>query len=361
MTAKRDYYELLGVSRSASPEEVKKAYRRLALELHPDRNPDNPEAEEKFKEASEAFQVLSDPQKRQVYDRFGHQGLEGSGFEGFGDVQDVFSHFQDIFGEFFGGGGGFGGFRSRRQGPTRGADLRTVVHLTLEEAAFGVRKEIDLTHPSPCEACSGTGAAGGARATCSTCGGRGQVAHARGPFVLSTTCPGCGGEGMVAESACEPCQGRGEVEATRRVKVNIPAGVDSGQTLRLAGQGQPGRLNGPTGHLYVTVDVEPHEVFQRDGYDLEYSLTVSFPQAAMGAKCTVPTIDGKEHTVKLPAGTQPGDAVLVERKGVPRLNGHGRGDLVVNVQVEVPTRLSRRAKKLIKELSEELGEPPAAK
>jgi molecular chaperone DnaJ len=350
---KRDYYELLGVARSATQDEIKKAYRRLALELHPDRNPGDPEAEEKFKQTSEAYQVLSDPQKRQVYDRFGHQGLEGAGYEGFGDIHDVFSHFQDIFGDFF--GGGLGGFRTRREAPTRGADLRTVVHLTLEEAAFGVKKELDLAHPSPCEACRGTGAAEGERITCATCGGRGQVAHARGVFVLSTTCPQCSGEGAVAKAPCAPCHGRGDVDVSRRVKVNIPSGVDSGQTLRLAGQGQPGRLGGPSGHLYVTVDVEPHSVFQRDGYDLEYALRVSFPEAAMGAKLPVPTLEGKEHTVKLAAGTQPGDTVVVQGQGVPRLDGRGRGDLIVNVHVEVPTKLSRHAKKLIKELSEELG------
>ncbi|MFW6066800.1 MAG: molecular chaperone DnaJ [Myxococcota bacterium] len=353
---KRDYYEVLGVDRTASPDQIKKAYRRLALELHPDRNPDDAHAEERFKEASEAFQVLSDPQKRQVYDRFGHAGLEGQGASpGFHDVQDIFSHFQDIFGEVF--GGGFGGFRSsRRTGPARGADIRTVVRLTLEEAAFGTKKEITLEHPAPCEACRGTGARNGKRTTCGTCGGRGQVAHARGPFVLSTTCPDCGGEGAVAEARCDECLGRGELQTERRVKIGIPAGVDEGQTLRLAGQGQSGRQGGPAGHLYVTVEVEPHPHFQRDGYDLVHELHVTFPQAAMGAKVKVPTLDGKSRDVKVPSGTQPGDTVVVERAGIPRLDGRGRGDLIASIQVDVPKKLSRKAKKLVEELQRELGD-----
>ncbi|MFW6197603.1 MAG: molecular chaperone DnaJ [Myxococcota bacterium] len=349
---KRDYYEVLGLERSASATEVKKAYRRLALELHPDRNPEDAHAEERFKEASEAYQVLSDPEKREIYDRFGHAGLEGQG-QGFSDPHDIFSHFQDIFGEVF--GGGFGGFRSRRQGPTRGADIRAMVRLSLEEAAFGVKKEIDLEHPTPCESCEGTGAEGGRRVTCQSCGGRGQVAHARGVFVLSTTCPDCHGEGQVASNRCDDCHGRGEVMAERRVKVNIPEGIDAGQTLRLAGQGQPGKLGGPSGHLYVTVDVEPHPKFQRDGQDLVYELHVGFSQAAMGAKVPVPTLDGKERELKVPAGTQPGDTLVIDRAGIPRLDGRGRGDLICTVQVDVPTKLSRKAKKLIQELQEELG------
>lgn len=351
---KPDYYELLGVARSATEQEIKKAYRRVALECHPDRNPDDPSAEERFKLASEAYQVLSDAQKRQVYDRYGHAGLEGRGYEGFGDIGDIFSHFQDIFGEFFGAGFG-GGRRRRRDGPTRGADVRTVVTLTLKEAAFGTQKEISVSHPSPCTACKGTGAKDARRETCTGCGGRGQVAHARGAFVLTTTCAQCGGEGMIAAERCAECNGRGEVPTERTVRLTVPAGVDEGQTLRLASQGQAGRLNGPAGHLYVTVQIEPDERFTRDGYDLVHELHVSFPQAALGADVPVPTLEGEE-TIRVPAGIQPGDTLVVEGLGIPRLDGRGRGDLVTVVQVDVPKKLSRKAKKLLAELSEHLDD-----
>ncbi|MCA9583563.1 MAG: DnaJ domain-containing protein, partial [Myxococcales bacterium] len=224
--AKRDYYEILGVAKTAEKVEIKKAYRRLALELHPDRNPDNPEAEDGFKEASEAFQVLSDDQKREIYDRYGHQGLEGRGYKGVGDVQDVFSHFQDIFGDIFGGGGfggfGFGGSRRRRNGPQQGADVEAHLRLTLQEAAFGVKKDLDLEHPVPCATCDG---AGGSRESCGTCGGQGQVAHARGPIMLTTTCPSCRGRGSIIEDACEACHGEGMLPEKRTVSVTVPAGV----------------------------------------------------------------------------------------------------------------------------------------
>jgi molecular chaperone DnaJ len=352
---KRDYYEVLGVERSASAVEIKKAYRRLALELHPDRNQDDPNAEERFKEASEAYQVLSDDEKRQVYDRLGHAGLEGGGYQGVGDVGDIFSHFQDIFGEFFGFGGMGGG--SRREVAMRGADVRTSVELTLEEAATGLSKELTLEHPSPCETCSGTGAKDGQLKTCSGCGGRGQVAHARGMFVLSTTCPECHGAGRKAQTPCDDCKGQGEVADERTVKVTIPAGIDAGQTLRLAGQGQAGRRGGPPGNLYVTIDIQPDERFHRDGNDLVHELRVSFPQVALGDTVQIPTLDGKGHSLKIPSGTQPGDALTVKRAGMPRLDGRGHGDLVVMVQVDVPKKLSRKAKKLLEELADTIDAP----
>jgi molecular chaperone DnaJ len=352
--AKRDYYEVLNVDRSADAQQIKKAYRRIALELHPDRNPDDPNAEEAFKEASEAYEVLSDSDKRQIYDRYGHDGLSGRGYQGVGDIQDIFSHFQDIFGELFGGFGPMGGVgsrRRRRNAPSRGADVRAVLRLDLVEAAFGVKKELPVTHPSPCEPCSGTGAEGADLSTCPNCGGRGQVAHARGSFVLSTTCSRCGGEGSVAVAPCRACEGRGSVTAERVVKITVPAGVDEGQTLRLAGQGQVGRLGGPPGHLYVTVVVDPDERFQRDGYDLVHELHVSYPQAALGAEVEVPTLDGSAERIRIPAGVQPGDTMLVEGAGIPRLDGRGRGDLVAVIQVDVPKNLSPRARELLEELS----------
>lgn len=343
IVSKRDYYEVLGVERTADTAQIKKAYKKLALELHPDRNPDDAEAEARFKEASEAYQVLSDGQKRQSYDRFGHTGLRG---QGFGDIQDIFSNFQDVFGDLF----GFAGMGGRPGGPSRGADLRAMLELTLEEAAFGAKKELSLKHPSPCEACQGTGADGGELQACVACGGAGQVAMARGIFTMSTTCSRCGGRGAIPKRACERCDGSGETALERTVQVQVPAGVDNGQTLRLSGQGQEGTQGGPPGHLYVTVQVRDDPRFQRDGADLIHELKITFPQAALGAEVDVPTLKDP-HTLRVPAGVQPGDTLLVRGKGVPRLDGRGQGDLVVLFQVTVPTKLSKRATELLEELA----------
>lgn len=353
--SKRDYYEVLGVERSALGDEIKKAYRKLALKLHPDRNPDDPQAEDQFKEASEAYQVLSDAEKRDRYDRYGHQGLDGQA--GFGDIGDIFSQFNDLFGDFFGGGfgGGRAGRRRSANGPQPGADLRTVVQLDLAEAVFGTKKEVSLAHPSPCSVCDGSGSADGKRSRCPTCDGKGQVAHARGPFIMSSACPHCRGEGAVVSDPCGSCRGSGEEEIQRRVKVTVPAGIDHGQTLRVSGQGQAGRMNGPTGDLYVTVDVGDHPDFERQGIDLLHELRLPFPLAALGGKVEIPTLEGEPARADVPAGVQPGQTLVVHGHGVPRLNGRGRGDLIAVVQVDVPTKLSRKAKKLLQELGDELG------
>ncbi len=344
--SKRDYYEILAVERTASSAEIKKAYKKLALELHPDRNPGDSTAEERFKECSEAYAVLQDAEKRAIYDRYGHAGLTQQ--PGFGNVEDIFSNFQEIFGDFFGFGGGFGR-GGRRDGPMRGADLRTTVVLTLKEAAFGAQKEVTVQFPTPCNACDATGAEGGKVSVCTTCKGAGQVAHARGGLFLSSTCPTCRGAGRTASKACRECQGRGEVPVERKVKVGIPSGIDEGQSLRLTGQGQPGRKNGPAGHLYVTVEIEPDSRFVRDGTDLMHELHVSFTQAALGASLEVPTLEGQTE-LKLPAGMQPGEQVRLRGHGVPRLDGRGRGDLVCVLQVDVPKNLSAKARQLLLEL-----------
>jgi molecular chaperone DnaJ len=359
---KPDYYEILEVSRQVSVSELKKAYRKKALELHPDRNPDDPQAEERFKLCAEAYAVLSDPNKRELYDRFGHAGLSGGAAPGFGDIGDVFTQFQDIFGDIFGGGFGFGGFGRRRRDPNaplRGADVRTDVSLSLRDAAFGTKTEVDLTHPSPCEACRGTGAQGGVLQGCATCGGRGQVARAQGAFVMTTTCPTCRGRGTQAKDACEECRGVGQVDVERVVKVTVPAGVDTGQTLRLSGQGQAGARGGPSGDLYVTVHVESDETFEREGFDLVQPVSITYPQAALGTKLEVPILEADEHattTLKVPSGTQPGDTLVIRGQGVPRLHGRGRGDLICVVEVTVPKKLSREQTRLLKELSSTFDE-----
>ena len=349
--AKRDYYEVLGVERGANEQDIKRAYRKLALELHPDRNPGDQDAEDKFKEASEAFQVLSDPEKRAAYDRFGHAGISGSA-HGFGDIQDIFSQFGDIFSDFF-GSNPFRG--ARRGGPQRGADLRTVVSLSLKDAAFGVKKEVALTHPSPCQSCDGSGAEGGRRAVCPRCKGAGQIAHSRGAFLLQTACPTCQGMGSTIEEPCKNCHGSGRVELDRTVKVTFPAGIDEGQTLRVPGQGLVGTQGGPPGHLYVEVQIEPDPRFQREGSSLLHALTLSYPQAALGTEVEVPDL-GSDELIKVtvPAGVQPGESLVVRGKGVPHLNRGGRGDLIVVVQLGVPRKLSRKAKKLLEELQQEL-------
>ncbi len=353
--AKRDYYEILGVERSAAVADIKKAYRKLALELHPDRNPGDATAEDKFKEASEAYGVLSDQQKRAMYDQFGHAGMSGQG-QGFNDVQDIFSQFGDIFSDFFGGGGSPFGRRARRGGPERGADLRTGVRLSLKDAALGVKREISLAHPGPCESCDGSGAEGGKRKTCARCQGTGQITHSRGFVLLQTSCPNCQGQGSTVETACPKCKGSGHVEIERTVKVTFPAGIDDGQTLRVPGQGLAGRMGGPAGHLYVEVAVEPDPRFHREGYDLLHEVTLSFPQVALGHDLEVHLLDDTKEKVHVPAGTQPGETVVLRGKGIPRLNGDSRGDFVVVVHVSVPKRLSSKAKKLLKELDDTLRE-----
>jgi molecular chaperone DnaJ len=359
MSGKRDYYEVLGVERTVSAAELKKAYRKVALKLHPDRNPDDPGAEERFKEASEAYQVLSDDRKRQIYDQFGHAGLEGGGAggPGFAHVEDVFSQFQDLFGDIFGFGGavdlgGLGGRGGRRR-PTRGGDLRSSVRLSLLEAAQGAKRELEVQYPGPCDECEGQG---GERRSCTTCGGRGQIAQQRGAFLMTSTCPQCRGEGSVVVERCEDCLGRGQVRRTKTVSVEIPAGVDSGQTLRVPGAGQPGTLGGPDGHLYVEIEVEPDERFERQGYDLLHELHVSFPQAALGAELEVPSLDPEAppEKIKVPAGVQPGDTLTRPGAGLPHLDGRGRGDLVAVVQVDVPKELSDRARELIEQLRQTL-------
>ncbi len=340
------------MSASASVEEIKKAYRKKALELHPDRNPDDTQAEELFKEASEAFQVLSDPQKRGLYDRFGHAGLQGAGYRGVGGFEDVASQVQDLFGDLFGDifGGGFSR-RGARQGPARGGDLTAEASLTLKEAFSGIKKDIELRYSAPCEACDGVGAQSHQRQECPSCRGAGQMTYARGPFMMSQTCSQCRGLGFIAKESCIECKGKGEVMHERTVSVTIPAGIDDGQTLRVAGKGLPGLRKGPPGHLYVTVHVETNAQLQRDGADLVYELVLSYPDAALGIKTHAPTLeDDKMLKVKVPAGSQPGDTVVLRGEGMPRLDGRGRGDYVAVLKVAVPTKVSSKVKKILQEL-----------
>ncbi|MBO6934652.1 MAG: J domain-containing protein [Deltaproteobacteria bacterium] len=346
--AKRDYYEVLGVSRDVDPKTLKSAYRKLARELHPDRNPD-PAAEDAFKEATEAYQVLSDPEKRSTYDRFGHAGVEGQGFI---DPADIFGGLQDMLGDFF------GGFRRRRpDAPSRGANVRTAIELELFEALHGVTREIELRHAQPCDSCEGTGADGGAFDSCQRCNGMGRLAVRRGAFVVQVDCPDCDGQGRTPKSPCGACEGSGQTISDRKVQVEIPGGVDHGDTLRVQGEGQSGIRGGPPGHLLVDLRVHPHPQFTRNGDDLVHPLHLSFPQAALGARVAVPGLresdDGYELIV--PPGIQPGETLIIEGEGAPRRRGRGRGDVVCVVQVDVPRDLSPRAKELIEELAQSFG------
>lgn len=360
MANKRDFYEILGVARGASGDELRKAYKQLALKHHPDRNPNDATAESLFKEVNEAYSVLSDEGKRARYDQYGHAGLEGMG-AGAGDG-DIFSHFQDLFSEFFGGGGG--GRQGPRSAPRRGADVRIQERLSLRDAVLGCKREVTIRAPAPCETCDGSGAAkGSARKTCTTCGGAGQVSSARGFVMFTQTCPRCHGRGSVVETPCNQCHGSGEQEKTRKVLVTFPAGIDSGQRLRVGGQGMPGPANTPAGDLYVDVEVEEDEHFERQQNDLITRLPLSYAQASLGARVPLALIDDTTFEIDVPAGAQPGDVLSFKNKGVPRVDGRGRGTLHAVVQVQVPKKLSAKARQLIAQLDEELRatEPTPAK
>lgn len=355
--AKRDYYEVLGVSRDASESDLKAAFRNLARKLHPDVN-SSPDAEEKFKEINEAYSVLSDPDKRAAYDRFGHQGVKGfNGGPGFETVD--FSDFADIFGDMF-GFGGFGG-RSRtasRTAPRRGADLQYQIAISFKEAVFGAEKEIDVTKDETCGTCGGDGAKPGTSPkTCPECQGRGEVRQTRqtllGSMVQVTTCPVCGGRGKVVEAHCPTCDGRGKVRETRRKKITVPAGVDDGTRIRLAGEGQPGDNNGPPGDLYLLVRVRPHKFFRRRDNDILLDLNVNIAQATLGAEVKVPTVDG-DVMLKIPPGTQPGKIIRMRGKGVPHLRSNSRGDQLVVVSVTIPTRLDDEERELFEKLAEKM-------
>jgi molecular chaperone DnaJ len=358
MSSKRDYYESLSVTRECSSDELRKAYRREALKHHPDRNQGDAAAEARFKEINEAYQVLSDDEKRRIYDQFGHAGLEaGGGAGGFDGINDVFSHMQDLFSEMFSGSMGFGGGGR----PRRGGDLRIQQRLSLREAAFGCKREVSVRAPMPCTDCSGSGAKAGTKAeTCPQCRGAGQVSNARGFVMFTSTCPRCHGGGRVVRHACPTCAGQGAVERSRKVNVSFPAGIDAGQRLRVPGQGQGGPNGAPSGDLYVEVDVEGDSRFERDGADLVTRVHVPFTDAALGADVPVPALEPEEEKttlgLTLPPGTQSGAVFTMKGHGIPRLDGRGRGALVVVVQVEVPTALSPRAKELLLELDAELRE-----
>ncbi len=351
----RDYYEVLGVSRAASREEIKAAYRKLAVRYHPDRNPGDARAEEMFKEASEAYSVLSDADKRTRYDRFGQAGLGEQPFSGFDS--SVFGDFADILGNIFGFEGIFGGGR-RRGGPERGSDLRTSIAISFAEMAGGVERLLTVPREESCEACTGSGLAPGAKAeTCRSCGGRGQVRVSQGFFTMVRPCPDCGGAGRKVSNPCPECRGAGRVERRRQLKVTVPAGIEDGTRLRMVGEGEAGVHGGPAGDLFVVVRVEPHELFVRDGANLHLEQEISAFRAALGAELEVPTLGGAEK-LKVPAGTQPGDTVVLRGKGLSRVQRSGKGDLVVHLQVTVPRKLTAKQRELIQAVVAEEGDRP---
>lgn len=351
--AKRDYYEVLEVNQNASDTEIKKAYRRLALKHHPDKNPGDKKAEDRFKELSEAYAVLSDPQKRATYDQFGHAGLEGGGgftSEGFGfggPFEDVFG---DIFGDIFGAG------RTRRGRGRRGDDLRYNLTISFEEAAFGLDTNIQVPRHETCSACGGTGAKKGTSPkVCPTCQGTGQVRYQQGFFSLTRPCPQCGGTGTIIEHPCPKCHGTGKVRTKKTISLKIPAGVETGSRLKLSGEGESGSHGGPPGDLYVVLSAEEHPIFKREGQDVICEIPISFTQAALGCELEVPTLEGKV-SLKVPSGTQSGKILKLAGKGIPTLQGYGRGDQLVVIRVETPTHLTSRQKELLEEFAQEGGE-----
>ncbi|MGC9196515.1 MAG: molecular chaperone DnaJ [Syntrophobacteraceae bacterium] len=348
---KRDYYEVLSVSRQAAEDEIKKSYRQLALKYHPDRNPGDKEAEERFKEAAEAYEVLHDSQKRQLYDTYGHEGLRGAGYSGVRGFDDIFSSFGDIFQDFF-SFGGFAGQTRQRSAQRPGDDLLVTLNLSFEEAVYGTQKDVDINTMTACPECGGSGAEPGTKqTTCPACQGSGQVVQSQGFFRISTSCARCQGTGRVLVSACKQCQGQGRLRKKKSVQVKVPSGVDSGTRLRLRGEGESGYRGGPSGDLYVRVEVAPHPHIERDGDNLYTKISISFLQAIMGDTVELPTLNG-EKTLNIAPGTQPGEVVRFAGEGVPRLRGYGRGDLFVEVAVRIPKQLTPRQEEILKEFME---------
>jgi molecular chaperone DnaJ len=350
---KIDFYEVLSVSRDANDQELKTAYRKLAMQYHPDRNPDDPSAEEKFKECSEAYQVLSDPDKRAAYDRYGHAAFSGGGPGGgnpfAGGAQDLGDIFGDLFGEMFNMGGSGGRKASRVQ---RGRDLRYDLTLEFEEAVFGKEKEITIRRMETCTDCKGSGAAKGkAPVTCTQCGGRGQQRFQQGFFSVARTCSVCGGTGTLIVDPCQTCRGETRVQTEHSILVKVPAGVEQDTRIRYQGEGEAGKFAGPAGDLYVVLNVKAHKFFERDGDDLHCVMPISFPQAALGTELEIQTLEG-EATIKIPEGTQSGKEFKLRGKGVPHLNSHGKGDLIVEIRVQTPGKLSKQQKELLRQLSE---------
>jgi molecular chaperone DnaJ len=358
MAEKRDYYEVLGLKKGASEDEIKKAFRKLAMKYHPDKNPGDKEAEEKFKEINEAYSVLSDPDKKSKYDRFGHAGVDpngmggggfGGGFSGFGGFEDIF----DMFGGAFSGFGG-GGQQRRSNQPRKGRDIQKMVNITFEEAAFGTSKKIELNKNVTCKTCNGEGTKPGtSKKTCPKCNGTGQISQMQrtpfGQFQSVTTCDQCGGAGKIIEEPCPDCRGQGKVRKNVSISVDIPAGVDNDNVIPIRGQGEPGTNGGPAGDLYIVVNVKPHKVFRRKGADLYLEMPITFDQAALGAEIIVPTLDGKV-SYKVPAGTQPGTTFRLKDKGIKYVKREAKGDLYVKVNIEVPTKLNHKQKKAIEDM-----------
>lgn len=370
--AKKDYYEVLGVGRNATADELKKAYRKLALQYHPDRNPGDKEAEEKFKEAAEAYDVLSNPEKKAKYDQFGHAAFEGGagGYGGGMDMNDIFSHFGDIFGDLFGGGGGFGGFGGfggsasgrRARTANRGSNLRIKVKLTLEEIDKGAEKKIKVAKYVPCKTCSGSGARNNSMETCSHCHGSGVVTEVRrtilGQMQTQSVCPQCGGQGQIIKDKCPDCNGEGIVRSEEIININIPAGVTDGMQLSMQGKGNAAARGGVPGDLIVLIEEIPHENFERQETNLYYNAFITFSQAAMGASIEIPTLTGKVK-VKIDAGTPSGKVIRLKGKGLPEVNGYRRGDLLVSLNVWVPKSLSREEKEILTKLDKQPNFQPA--
>lgn len=354
---KRDYYEVLEVSRGAGADEIKKAYRKLARQYHPDANPGDRKAEEKFKEIAEAYEILSDPEKKANYDRFGHAATEGQGFNGFGGFGTDFGGFGDIFDMFFGGA------TRARNGPQKGADIRADIEISFKEAAFGLEKDIKVPRIETCDNCKGSGAAPGTSVrTCSVCGGTGQVQSSQntpfGRIVQSHICNRCRGTGRMIEKPCSVCQGVGQVRRSRSIHIKIPVGVDTGTRLRVSGEGEAGLRGGPPGDLYVYINVRPHRIFKREGNDIVCEIPLSFTQAALGDEIEVPTLEGTAK-IRVPEGTQHGTEFRLRGKGIPDLGGYGKGDQYVRVKVATPTRLTDRQKQLLREFALLSGESAA--